>query len=278
MCKRFLLILFSISFILADQVEHDYNSAVPTFTKTPHPGRMSVSVGYADSRYTHGYVGKQNTALIDKFDLNGFAVSAMYHGVNGIGFKGFQMMEDFSFDSGNKPSRITSSFGMYLAWNEIYPESSPSMLDGHQFTFPTTKILTGISYTRLKDIDNNYYEALFLTGAMDLIISNELILTNFLKFDIIDDDDKSWSVLSSKLVYDLDEKISIAPSFTYAQNNSGDYENFVMIEGGYQFRDLNYGYLHVDAKISPYLRFNVAGQNVTYPNKEAGVNFYFFFN
>jgi len=130
--------------MLADQVEHDYNSSIPTFTKTPHPGRMSVSVGYSNLDFTHAYVSKQNTELLDKFDITGFGVSAMYHGVNGVGFKGTQIMEEFSFNSGNKPSRITSSFGTYISWNEIYPESSPSMLDGHQYTFPTTKILSGL--------------------------------------------------------------------------------------------------------------------------------------
>jgi hypothetical protein len=51
-----------------------------------------------------------------------------------------------------------------------------------------------------------------------------------------------------------------------------------MVDGSYQFRNLNYGYLHVDAKISPYLKFNISGQDVVYSKHEAGINFYFFFN
>ena len=152
--------------MLADQVEHDYNSSIPSFTKTPHPGRVSVSVGYSDLDFTHAYVSKQNTELPDllKFDVTGFVVSAMYHGINGVGFKGTQIMEDFSFKSGDKQSRITSSFGSYIVWNEIYPESSPSALNSHQYTFPTTKILTGLSYSRMKDIDNQYYDGIYEYG------------------------------------------------------------------------------------------------------------------
>ena len=152
------------------------------------------------------------------------------------------------------------------------------MLDGHQFTFPTTKVLSGLFYSRMKNTDNNYYEALFLTGAFDFIISNSLIFTNYMKFDIMDDDNISWSLVTSKLIYDLDDKISVAASGTYAQKNNGDYETFILVEGGYQFRNLNYGYMHVDAKISPFVRFNIGGKDVVYANREVGFNLYFFFN
>ena len=269
-----------MTIMFADQVEHDYNSAVPTFTKTPHPGRMSVNVGYSNLDFTHAYVSKQNTALPNelKFDITGFRVSAMYHGVNGVGFSGSQIMEDFSFNNGDKPSRITSSFGAYIVWNEIYPESTPSALNSHQYTFPTTRILTGLGFSRMKDINNQYYEGIYGYGAFDLIISNSLIFTNRLQFDLQDNKDFLWSMVTSKLIYDLDDIISIAASGTYGQNNSGDYETIVILEGGYQFRNLNYGNLYVDAKISPFLRFNIAGQNVVYANREVGFNLYFFFN
>ena len=161
-----------MTIMLADQVEHDYNSSIPTFTKTPHPGRMSVNVDYSNSDFTHEYISKQNTKLENKFDITGYTVSAMYHGVNGVGFKGSQIMEEFSFDNGDKPSRITSTFGAYISWNEIYPESTPSALNSHQYTFPTTKILTGLGYTRMKDINNQYYEGIYAHGAIDLIISS----------------------------------------------------------------------------------------------------------
>ena len=278
MCKRFFIILFSISIILADQVEHDYNSAIPTFTKTPHPGRMSFFMNFGNSSYNNEYVGTKNTSLMNKYDISGVMVDAKYHGVNGVGISGSQRIEEFSYDSGDNPSRISTTLGIYMVWNEIYPESSPSMLDGHQFTFPTTKILTSLNFMRIKDTDNTYSSAVYLTTAMDLIISKSLILTNLLRLDIQDRDDIFWTSLSSKLVYDLDNKVSFAPSIVHAQNNSGDYETFILVEGSYQFRNLNYGYLDTDAKISPYLKFNVAGQDVVYSNKEVGVNLYFFFN
>ena len=278
MYKRFFLVLFSISMVVADQVEHDYNSAIPTFTKTAHPGRVNLFISSGSATFSNIYDGSESISLDNKFTVRGAMVSASYHGVNGVGISGSHKQERLYYANGADPSRITSTLGFYMVWNEIYPDSSPSMLDGHQFTFPTTRILSGINFMRMKSIDNNYYDALFLTTAFDLIISESLILTNLFKIDIADSDDISWTTLSSKLVYDLDTKISVAPSFVYAQNNSGDYETFVMVDGSYQFRNLNYGYLHIDAKISPYLKFNISGQDVEYSKHEAGINFYFFFN
>ena len=278
MYKRFFLVLFSSSVLLSDTVEHGYESAIPTFAKNPHPGRMSVAMSVSNLNYTNAYIGDEKFPLADKFNSNAIGISAKYHGTNGVGISGLHLMENFSYDSGDDPSRITTALGVYMVWNEIYPESSPSMLDGHQFTFPTTRIVSGLNFMTMKDIDNNNYDAVFFTGALDLIVSKSLILSNFLRFDLSDKDDISWSVLSSKLVYDFNQNISIAPSMTYIQNNNGDYETFVMIEGGYQFKNLSYGYLHTDIKISPFIRLNITGQDVIYPDTELGFNLHFYFN
>ena len=275
MCKRFFIVLFSISMLVANQVEHDYNSAVPTFTKVPHPGRMNIEISLSNSSYSNQFIGTQNISLDNSYSISKVEVNGAYHGTNGIGLSGSQIMENESINNG---SRITTTAAIYMVWNEIYPDSSPSMLDGHQFTFPSTRILTGLSVFRMKDFNNNYCNAASANIAMDLIISNTLILTNNIDLDLQDNNDFIWSTVSSKLIYDITEKITVAPSISYRQDNSGYHETNIMIEAGYQYKDLNYGYLHTDAKISPFVKFNIFGQDVIYADTEFGANFYFFFN
>ena len=48
-------------------------------------------------------------------------------------------------------TRTKTTFGVYFFWNDIFPNTQPSGLNSHQFTFPTTRIVNGLY---VQNVDN----------------------------------------------------------------------------------------------------------------------------
>ena len=211
-------------------------------------------------------------------------LDASYHGYNGMGYYASYEIGQMKFPYSNlthdswSPNTTSVTVGIYALWNEMYAMSSPAIVDGNQFTFPTTRIFTGFYLSKNRDLFDKYSNIAYLRFAMDFIISNKLVLTNKLDYELSDDSDVFMSILTSKFIYDLNDNVSIAGSSSFEQDNQGDYLLNLLLEGGYQFSSLSYGYTKLDLKLVPYFRMNIGGKNKIYSNEEFGFKINIFFN
>jgi len=218
------------------------------------------------------------------FTYNTFGFNTSYHGYNGMGYYASYEMGKMKFPHSNllqdswEPTTTSITIGLYALWNEIYSTSSPAMVDGSQYTFPTTRILTGFYINRYRDLFDNYSSVIYMRFAMDFIISEKLNLSNKLDYELLDDNDIFMSFFTSKFIYDLNDNVSIAGSSLFEQNNQGDYLLNFLLEGGYQFNNLKYGYTAFNLKLVPYFRVNIRGKNQIYSNEEFGCKINLLFN
>ena len=133
-------------------------------------------------------------------------------------------------------------------------------------------------YYKAINTEDNNFDATYSLTAMDFIISNSLILSNQLIFDLSDNEDISPSSLSSKLIYNMTSTIAIASSYTYKQYSAESYESFIMLESAVQLLNLNHGNFNSSIKVSPYAMMSLGGKNVIYSKNEFGLNLKVFFN
>ena len=242
--------------------------------------------------------GTENDGIngMDVYISNGTKVNVMYHGTNGMGFD-FHLFEeqrkydylasilkddlsdhpyyDYALEFGTKEDLTHYNLGIYYVWNEIKGDNS--LINNEQYTFPSTRILSGLYYKAINTEDNNF-DAIYNLTAMDFIISNNLILSNQLIFDLSDSDDISPSSLSSKLIYNMAPAIAFASSYTYKQYSDESYESFFMFESAVQLLNLNHGNFNSNIKVSPYAMVSLGGKNVLYSKNEFGLNLKVFFN
>ena len=319
MLKYFLCFVLIFSFLIPNQVTHDYNSAVTSFTKTADPGRISIEVVSNNMDYKDAYIGDSkygfnqltdisginyfgydmNTIfdeanvdvingeyVLDDFSIkyNTVGFNTSYHGYNGMGYYASYEMGKMEFPHSTQtqtswsPNTTSITLGVYALWNEIYSTSSPAMVDGSQYTFPTTRILTGIYANRYRDLFDTYSSVVYLRAAMDFIISEKLIMSNKLDYELSDDSDVFMSLFASKFIYDLNDKVSIAGGLQFEQDNDGDHLLNFLLEGGYQFNDIKYGYTKFNLKLSPYFKSNTGGKNSIYSAQELGIKIKLLFN
>ena len=127
------------------------------------------------------YYGYTTEEIIDMagVDLNDLAIThttsgvgASYHGKHGMGYFASYELGKFKFPYSNV-STTSITAGLYALWNEIYSTSAPSIVDGAQYTSPTTRILTGFYINRYDDLFNNFFNVAYLRVAMDFIFSNK---------------------------------------------------------------------------------------------------------
>ena len=312
MFRHFLFFISALSFIFSIGIEHSYNSTVTSFTKTADPGRMNIAVTNNNAEYKDVYVDDTNypfTTLteiseinykgydianilqesgldIDDFHFtsNTFGFNTSYHGYNGMGYYASYKMEQITFphsvslQKSWEPSTTSITVGVYALWNEIYSMSAPAMVDGSQYTFPTTRILTGLYVNRYRGLFDEYSDILYLRLAMDFIVSQKLNLSNKLDYELSDDNDVFMSIFTTKFIYDLNDNVSVAGSLLFKQDNQGDYLLNFLLEGGYQFNNMAYGYTQSNLKLVPYFKMNIGGKNNIYSSEEFGFKIKLFFN
>ena len=218
------------------------------------------------------------------FTYNTLGFNASYHGYNGMGYYVSYEMGKMEYPHSNllqdswEPTTTSITVGVYALWNEIYSKNTPAMVDGSQYTFPTTRILTGFYANRYSDLFDNYSNVIYMRFAMDFIISEKLNFSNKLDYELSDDSDVFMSVFTSKFIYDLNDNVSLAGSSSFEQDNEGDYLLSFLLEGGYQFNNLTYGYTKSNLKLTPYFRTNIGGKNKIYSGEEFGFKVNLFFN
>jgi hypothetical protein len=236
------------------------------------------------------------------YTSNGIAVSAMYHGMDGVGFDFYLLQEKrnytfltdiidrglvehpwydnaLAFDPTQNWTHY--DFGIYYVWNEI--EGDYPLLNTNQYTNPTTRILSGLYFKGLNSEDSNL-NAIYMLNAMDFMISNGLMWSNQLVLDYQDRDNISPCSIKSKLIWNIMNNMALAPSFTYNKYDSietGDsdmYEGFLTLEGSFQFKS-DFGNLDYNMKLIPYFTMSLLGsENLVHAKNEIGLNLNVFFN
>ena len=241
------------------------------------------------------------------YTSNGIMIDAMYHGNYGVGFDFHLLMEQRNYtflsdivdrnleyhpyhsyaeDFETQQDLTHYDFGVYYVWNEILDKKDTPLLNTENYTFPTTRILTGL-YFKGSDNQtlNSNTNSIYMLGAMDFIIHDRIILSNQLIVDYSDKDNISPCSIRSKLIWNINSKMALAPSFTYKKYDSIEiadsdiYEGFIMVEGAYQFLDHNFGNLDYDIKLIPYFMMSILGsENLIHAKNELGLNLKVFFN
>ena len=237
------------------------------------------------------------------YTSNGITFSAMYHGMDGVGFDFYLLQENRNYtfladiiDRGLVEHPLYDNalavdptqdwthydFGVYYVWNEIENMDYP-LFNSSQYTLPTTRILSGL-YFKGSNSENVNLNAIYMLNAMDFIIGNRLVWSNQLIVDYKDRDNISPCSIKSKLIWNIMNNIALAPSFTYNKYDSieaGDsdmYEGFMTLEGSFQFKS-DFGNLDYNMKLMPYLMMSLLGsENLVHAKNEFGLNLNVFFN
>ena len=295
MFKYIYIFLLFLSFLFSDSVEHNYNSAIHAYTKTPKPGRVNLGLDLAQNNQDSYYDSKGESHSLtnfDKYSIGEIALYAKYHGVNGAGYNFIILSEAKKWDNFEENNiikeddNITFQLGYYLVWNEVYEHNNPAVISGHQYTFPSTRIVSGLNLVSMKnDVSINgikykdeTYSALNAFTSFDLIIGSKTILSSILSTDLVDDDNINLSFLRSKIVYDFNENVSFSPGLSYEFDNESNYIFYGLLEGGYQFRKLKYGHFNSTIKINPYFKVIFSGENMDYKDTMYGLSFKLLFN
>ena len=270
--------------IYIDDVSKAFTNSLSKIEGVTYSG-YDVNLIFEASGLTNDPIDNDIFNLTDfEFSYNTITFDASYHGYNGMGYYASYEVGQMEFPHSNlthdswDPNTTSVTVGIYALWNEIYSTSSPAIVDGSQFTFPTTRIFTGFYLSKYRDLFDKYSNIAYFRFAMDFIISNKLVLSNKLDYELSDDSDVFMSLFASKFIYDLNDKVSVSGSSLFKQDNQGDYLMDFLLEGGYQFNNLSYGYTKLDFKLVPYFRVNIAGKNKIYSNEEVGFKINIFFN
>tara|TARA_Y100001970_G_scaffold290273_1_gene423310 strand:- start:6178 stop:7371 length:1194 start_codon:yes stop_codon:yes gene_type:complete len=236
------------------------------------------------------------------YTSNGITVSAMYHGMNGVGFDFYFLQEkrNYTFltdiiDRGLvehpwydnalafDPTQDWThyDFGVYYVWNEI--EGDYPLLNTNQYTSPITRILSGL-YFKGSNSEESNLNAIYVLNAMDFMVHDKIIWSNQLVIDYQDNNNISPCSIKSKLIWNIMNNIALAPSFTYKKYDSIEtadsdiYEGFVMLEGAFQFKS-DFGNLDYNIQLMPYFMMSLLGsENLIHANNEFGLNLNLFFN
>jgi len=314
--KIFTLPICLISFLISNEVKHNYESAIMPYTKTPNAGRINASFNFFENSKSNAFIGTEEVDIGSaKLNAKEYVISAIYHGYNGAGY-------DFSFSSNKYSVRddiVTLPFysirernitaGVYFIWNEIFPNSSPGVVSGKQFTFPTTRVLVGL-YAKSIDSDLSKTTSAILKVAMDFIISNKCILTNQVSFNLGDKQNintgkeefelvndalpliskSSSDFINSKLIMDVNDMFTYGIGLEYRSNrliisDQTDFEislsqnlTSITFDAGIQFKNLNKGYMNYTFKLNPYARYVLSGKNIAFTQNEIGIKLNVLFN
>jgi len=271
-----LIFIFILSFSFSHQFENPYQGAIPSFAKTPNEGKISINEIYEIRTAKKWYGAGGKTTAIDKWEAKNAIVVFDYFGKNGAGLQLIHKISKIE-QLTNKWDLSQNDFGVYYLWNKINDK-----IDLHDLTFNLTKIKSGI-FNRSVQLETNGVEgtrlsAKYFSFAIDFIISNNFIWTNYFETKIKDDDYIFTPRIRSRLIYDISDKNSIALEFERMNgpSNTDLYGNSLTIFGAHQFLDIQWGNLNFNLKISPYYSHSLSGKNF-YKLNITGIEFNTYF-
>ena len=276
-----LIFIFILSFSFSHQFKNSYQGAIPSFTKTPSPGKVGINELYETKKANAWYGSGGKTTPITKWDYKGGKVTLDYFGMHGVGL--LASFAKFDFDWGSVKGDLEErEYGIYYLWNNIKKGA-----DLHDLTFKLTRIKTGTTLRGSLLEENgtpvyNFEAAVIGSFAIDFIISNKIIWSNLYEREISTNDDANFRLnKSSRLIYDISEKTSAAIEFNridaISSTNQEVYVNIIKVYGAYQFLDIQWGNLNFNLKIAPYLSRSISGKNF-FKTETTGIEFNTYFN
>tara|TARA_B110000438_G_scaffold291898_1_gene329476 strand:+ start:940 stop:1770 length:831 start_codon:yes stop_codon:yes gene_type:complete len=274
--KKTIYLLFILSFAFSHQFENSYKGGIPSFTKTPNPGKVAINEIYQIKTAKKWYGSNGKTSSIEKWESNTAGVTLDYLGMHGAGISYTFNKSDLEWGSESGNFSLTET-GIYYLWNNVI-----GGIDLHDLTFKLTRIKSGV-FSRTGKLEENgvegqTYSAQIFRAAIDFIISNKIISSNLIETNLSDDDYISNVQINSRLIYDVSEKASAALEFNRIDIASiGDlYENSLKLYGSYQFSDIQWGNLNFNLKIVPFYSHSLSGKNY-FKTKAMGVEFHTYF-
>ena len=274
--RRMIYLIFILSFAFSHQYENSYEGGIPSFTKTPQPGKIVINEMYQMKTAKKLYDTNGKTSSIEKWKSTDFGIKLDYLGMHGAGVSySFSKSDlDWGVVSGDF---VQTETGVYYLWNNVI-----GGVDLHDLTFKLTRIKTGI-FSRTGKLDSNgiegkTYSAQVFRAAIDFIISDKIILTNLIETNIKDKDYVSNEQIASKIIYDVSEKASAAIEFNRIDiaSSADQYENSLKLYGSYQFSDIQWGNLNFDFKIVPFYSHSLSGKNY-FKTSSMGVQLHTYF-
>ena len=274
--RRMIYLIFILSFAFSHQYENSYQGGIPSFTKTPNPGKVAINEMYQIKTAKKWYDVNGKTSSIEKWESTDFGIKLDYLGMHGAGISYTYSKSDLEWGS-SSGDFTQSETGIYYLWNNVI-----GGVDLHDLTFKLTKIKSGI-FSRTGKLETNgiegeTYSALTIRAAIDFIISDKIISTNLFETNIEDDDYISNVQIASKIIYDVSEKTSAAIEFnrTDIASSTDQYENSLKLYGSYQFSDIQWGNLNFDFKIVPFYSHSLSGKNY-FKTSSMGVQLHTYF-
>lgn len=277
--RRFIYLLFILSFAFSHQFENSYEGGIPSFTKTPNPGKVAINEIYQMKTAKKIYGSGGKTTSIEKLKLNSSEIKLDYLGMHGVGLSYSYNKSDIEQGLINSDLKEISS-GIYYLWNNII-----GGVDLHDLTFKLTRIKSGVIKKLAKlDVDgteSKTYAAIVNQFAIDFIISDNIIWSNLKEIQLSGDDELLTLNFNSRLIYDVSEKASAAIEFNRTDinpiiNNEDQYENLLKLYGSYQFSDIQWGNLNFNLKIVPFYSHSLSGKNY-FKTSSMGVQFHTYF-
>jgi len=189
--KKLSCVFGLLSIILASDVTFN-EGAIKGFSTSPNPGKIDLSIGM------------MNHSMNPYIDFD-------YYGNDGAGIE-FQSTfgENLSFSGGVSTFGENSSFsgGVYYIWNDI---SSDVDLKKYLFSIQKIKTSSGLKkYDTIEDDEDENSVVIYLANSMEVIISENLYLSNQLYMD-----SNKLLNFGSRVVCNINSLISTGFQFDY---------------------------------------------------------------
>ena len=306
---RFIIIILFSSFIFpSHELFYFSDGAIPSYTKTPNPGKVNIEEYIEFSNVKKEYVSTSKKSLGGReYDLSNYGISIDYYGLHAAGFKFDHQSSNIDYKrldytgaldlNGTSPGNdeyidtpdgtidqydIKSSryqAGFYYVWNDFRKG-----YDLHQYTFSILRIRQGVlrgGYEVEINNESETYGAALSHTALDFIVGKKALWGIDLKLQLsADKEDAGFFTehYKTNIIYHFTPKISAAAEFAnYIYSRKSDFAvdsqgTFLNLSAGYKLEDITMGYLDFDLKIHPFISQQLSGKN-THELNSYGINF-----
>ena len=149
--KKTIYLLFILSFAFSHQFENSYKGGIPSFTKTPNPGKVAINEQYQIKSASKAYLEGGKTTSVEKWKSTDLGIRLDYSGMHGAGISYTFNKSDIEWAQ-NTGDFIQTETGIYYLWNNVIDG-----IDLHDLTFRLTRIKTGL-FSRTGKLESNGIE------------------------------------------------------------------------------------------------------------------------
>ena len=232
-------VIILISTIFCHELDYMLNTAILSSTDTPNKGKIRV-----------GYNFEYLSTSLDNTLANHIALD--YYGTNASGFEMNYMKNSQSED--NFSSTTLVEFGCYWLWNDIddVPFRALPFSFHHEGTFSSTRIKTSFGgYTKMVEGGDTKAGAM-ADISLDLIVAENLILTNNLKVTDV-------ALFNTGLIYSIPKLGSVKVDYLLSANADDSYQ-WIGLSVGYQLKGFPLGSHSADLKLVPNVHIPIGAE------------------